>query len=101
MDSTVAKWLRNEGVADQPGIDLYLFGSLLTSETPQDVDLVIVYDAAQIDIDKAIVLRRQLRNAIHELWRIPADILLLSTGEMEQTQFLNRIDAVHLEQASL
>jgi len=67
MDSTLMNWLRSEGVAEQPGIDLYLFGSLLTSETPDDVDLVIVYDPSQIDIDKAIAIRRHLSDAIFKM----------------------------------
>lgn len=99
MDSTVKNWLRNEGVAEQPGIELYLFGSLLTSESPEDVDLVVVYDSSIIDIDKAIAIRRHLRNAIMKFARMPADIVLLSVHEAEQTQFLNRIAAVHLDHA--
>jgi predicted nucleotidyltransferase len=96
MDSTIKNWLRNEGVAGLPGIELYLFGSVLTSERPKDVDLVIVYDPSLVDVDKAIAIRQSLRSGIHEVAGVPADILLLSTSEVEQTNFLNRIDTERL-----
>lgn len=99
MDSTVKNWLRSEGVAEQPGIELYLFGSLLTSESSEDVDLVVVYDTSLIDIEKAIAIRRHLRSAIKKVAGMPADIVLLNVHEAEQTQFLNRVSAVHLDKA--
>jgi|688.fasta_scaffold176012_2 hypothetical protein len=96
MDSTVRNWLRNESVARLTGIELYLFGSVRTSKNPNDVDLLIVYDPSHIDIDIAISTRWSLQRKIHEITGAPADIVLLSTREVEQTKFLNRIDAERL-----
>lgn len=99
MESIVKDWLRSESVAEQPGIKIYLFGSVLTSATPRDLDLVIIYDASQIDVAKAIVIRQKLREHIRKMVGIPTDIVLLSTGEVEQTRFLTRIEAVCLSHA--
>ena len=75
---------------------MFAFGSVLTSDTPHDVDLLLIFDAMQITINEAIELRKRLRDAIQTKIDLPADITLLSVKEAGQTQFLQKIDAVQL-----
>jgi hypothetical protein len=96
LASTLDKLLRNELGDARPGIEIFAFGSVLTSGIPHDVDLLLIFDAAEITIDEAITLRKRLRDAIQTKTNLPADITLLSVKEAEQAQFLHKIDAVHL-----
>ncbi len=98
MVSTLSKLLRSEGVVGLPGIDVYLFGSLLSADTPQDIDVLLVYDPSRITVTQAIPIRQRLREAILKFTEIPADVVLLSVPELEQTQFLKKINATHVDQ---
>lgn len=96
MISIVQNLLRNDGVVGAPGIEVYLFGSLLISDKPRDIDLLLVYDPSRITVGEGMAVRRRVREAMVAATGTPADILLLSTSEMKQTGFLERVTAVKL-----
>lgn len=70
------------------GVNIYLFGSSLLSDKGNDIDLIIVYNKKYITIAKAIELRRSIENKIQACIHKPLDVLLLSTQENKQTQFV-------------
>jgi hypothetical protein len=79
-----------------PGIEAHIFGSTLTSEKPQDIDLLLIYDLAKLTVNQAIDVRNRACDALLQVTDIPADIVLLSTKEAEETQFLKKIHSVRI-----
>jgi predicted nucleotidyltransferase len=79
-----------------PGIEAHLFGSALSCEEPRDIDLLLIYDLAQLTVNHAIEVRKRICDALVEATDIPADIVLLSTKEAEETQFLKKIHSVRI-----
>jgi predicted nucleotidyltransferase len=59
---------------------VYLFGSTLTSETPNDVDLVVVYDDPLTPLS-APTLLKQLQRAVESVGAPPAHVTFLTVAE--------------------
>lgn len=90
---SVKRKITRINLSQPKGTDLYLFGSVLYSKNFKDIDLAIIYDKSIIDIDSVILFRRELKNLAIEKFKIPCEILLLSTEEEQKTNFL--INAKH------
>lgn len=90
------KLLSSANVGGRPGIRIWMFGSACVSETPKDIDVLIVYDATVVPIGLAIELRGRLANLIAAEAKLPADIVLLSCQEVAETQFIERIQPILL-----
>src|SRR4051812_37747076 len=73
------------------GSKIFLFGSSLTTETPNDIDILITYDKQQIDIGRALEIRKAIQKEIFDLTGIPGEILLLSLEENRETEFTKNI----------
>ena len=69
--------------------EAYLFGSILWSNSPNDVDILLIYD---IFSDQIFIEEQKIRLTLGELLpACPIDFTTLSTKEMAETQFLNKI----------
>ncbi|WP_354005226.1 nucleotidyltransferase domain-containing protein [Oceanobacillus oncorhynchi] len=74
-------------------ISIYQFGSSLNTQTPNDIDLLIVYrNRSYKEIIKLIRLRRTLRIQLQRILGIPIDIVLLSNKEERQLLYLDQIN---------
>ncbi|WP_147515320.1 hypothetical protein [Massilibacterium senegalense] len=74
-------------------ISIYQFGSSLNIQTPNDIDLLIVYrNRSYKEILKLIKLRRTLRIQLQKILGIPIDIVLLSNKEERQLLYLDQIN---------
>lgn len=74
-----------------PFTAIYLFGSTLWSDYPNDVDLLLVY-SEETNIDVIGRERDRIRKQLCDsLGGLPVDCLLMSTDEMQQTKFLERV----------
>jgi predicted nucleotidyltransferase len=89
--------LRSVGDAERRGTEVWLFGSACNSDTPCDIDILIVYDTDVLSMDQAINFRRRLSDLIAEEAGVPADILLLKRTEAAETKFLSRVDAIKID----
>ena len=76
------------------GIKVYAFGSILFSNTPSDVDLVVVFDPAKIGIDAMIEFRRHLCRSAGSAFETPFDVCLLTEAEVRNNRFLEEEHAV-------
>lgn len=79
-----------------PSCELWLFGSSLTKEDPQDIDLLLVYDDDEIDPRRAYDVCGRVAMAITAKTRLPVDVVVLNAREAEQTAFAQRENAVQL-----
>ena len=71
-------------------LEAYLFGSVITSDTPNDIDILLVYDKQKMPYVPAG------KNKIREILSLKFDCLpvhftTFSMSELEQTGFLNKI----------
>jgi hypothetical protein len=75
-----------------PEVKIYQFGSSLHSETPNDLDILIIYGTFSLnEIDRVIFFKNKLKSDIETSLLIPVDIILLSEKEALQTHYLTRI----------
>ena len=94
--STLRKLLQKNVGDGEYGIEIFIFGSLLVSTAPRDVDILILYDETSWSALDAIDLRRRLRESIQTITILPADITLLSVNENAESCFLQDINAIRL-----
>lgn len=69
-------------------IKIYLFGSFLKCNNPNDIDLLIVYDKASIKTETILFLRKIIIQKLVNYLNIDIDICLLTIEEMEQSKFV-------------
>lgn len=68
--------------------EVYLFGSFLYKEFPNDIDILVVYDDSECDINTQLDM---LSTQIETVSNLPVDMTALSKGEMKEISFLNRV----------
>lgn len=76
------------------GVKVYVFGSAVWSHSPQDVDLVIVYNSSTVNVDEVLSCRRRLQQELSNEIGLPVDICLLNEKEAQSNPFLINEDAV-------
>ncbi len=68
--------------------NLYLFGSVLYSDNPSDMDIAIIYDKKFISTQEAIQYRHELIENLSEVTPLKIDTILLSKEEEREAEFL-------------
>ncbi|WP_342515556.1 hypothetical protein [Sutcliffiella sp. FSL R7-0096] len=77
-------------------LDFYLFGSLLYSNSPNDIDLIIVYNKDEISIQDILLLRKNLYCTFFYEFNITLDITLLTKQEEKSLNFIQTERAIPL-----
>ena len=68
---------------------LYVFGSFLTINHPDDVDLLFIYKKYNKALSKnAKIILSQIEKKL----KFTADITILSSNELKEVEFLNRLN---------
>lgn len=88
--------LRSVSDAERRGTEVWLFGSACDSDTPRDIDILVVYDTDALSVSEAIAFRTRLADQVAADGGVPADIVLLNRNEVALTKFLERIQAVKI-----
>ena len=71
--------------------EVYLFGSSLqTGAAPGDIDLLLVYEAPLPEILEALP---SIESTLQKTFQLPIDLTVLSRDELQQTNFLRRIQS--------
>ena len=81
--------MRNDlfGIFDE----VYLFGSCLSTETPVDVDILLVYNERK-RVSQILAEKRKIANVLSfEFGGLNVDFTMLSKGELDETRFLDSI----------
>jgi hypothetical protein len=76
----------------------YIFGSFLNSASPNDVDVLIVYDPLFCAPAHAYELHTSFVNRLQEITGIAVHVTLLTTDEERESNFINDTGAVRLDQ---
>lgn len=70
-------------------VEVYLFGSFLTKNYPNDIDVLIVYN----DFNYGVIDQLdKLMGYIESVSNYPADVTALTVSEMKETKFLERLN---------
>ena len=75
---------------------IYAFGSVLLSEAPRDVDLLVVFDPAEVQIDAVLAFRRHICRSGSIAFGVRFDICLLTEEEARSNGFLEEEHAILL-----
>jgi predicted nucleotidyltransferase len=83
-------------IENREHFQIYLFGSVVYSENPNDVDVAIIYDSGYIEMKDAISYRREVVKKIsQQVIPLPVDAILLSIKEEKEMDFLS--NAKHIK----
>lgn len=72
---------------NRQGVEVFIFGSVLDSESPRDIDIAIIYDKSKISLKDIVKYRQELRDSIGQFFE-KTDILALSKDEDEELEFI-------------
>lgn len=78
-------------------IKFYLFGSVLSKENPNDIDLLMVYNPNLISLKSVVKLKNKIINYLDESPLIKVDLLLLSMEEESEIDFIKSEKALNIE----
>lgn len=71
----------------------FLFGSSLRSDTPNDLDLLLVYEDGKVDL--AVSEGEKIKEKLaYSLPMVSVDLTILSESELAQTKFLSSVDYI-------
>ena len=82
--------IRDRGDLLEPFVQVHLFGSALISDTPTDVDILLVYRRA--DMPRVRAASAEFRNTLSRaLPGLDVHFTTLSESETTQTKFLDKV----------
>jgi predicted nucleotidyltransferase len=68
-------------------VEVWLFGSALSSDQPADIDLLVVYRQDLLAPTAAASLREPVRHAVRQISDLDAHIVILNQSESAETSF--------------
>ena len=77
----------------------YIFGSALSSDFPNDIDVLVVYDPLACPPQDAYFFHRDAKFDLETSFNLPVHITLLMSSEESSTDFINRTGAIELSVA--
>lgn len=76
---------------------IYVFGSYLNVNNPNDLDLLIEYDPKFVNPAIAYKKYKKLMKPLRTQIKLDIDLTLLTFKEIEETKFLNKSKAVNIK----
>jgi len=73
---------------------LYIFGSALTSDSPNDLDVLVVYDPVACPPRVAYQVHRRTVLDLEQYYGLPVHLTLLTSSEEVGTDFIKRTGAI-------
>ena len=73
---------------------VYLFGSCLNNDYPNDIDILLIYDKYSRDIESQKMI---IELCLNSILRLPVDMTIMSKKELEQTKFLEKIQPKYIK----
>jgi len=86
-------------ITEKPVEQVYVFGSWLSSERPNDLDVLITYDSLYCSPAEVIEYSDEIAEAIEQFSGLPVDLVRLSLVEATETDFVRLEGCVAIETA--
>lgn len=77
--------------------EIYVFGSVLKSLQPNDLDILIIYDSKAYPKANIYNSCKSIREVLYEIINLPVDLTVLSYYENYSMNFVKEINAIKLE----
>ncbi|WP_172619620.1 nucleotidyltransferase domain-containing protein [Paenibacillus alvei] len=77
-------------------LDVFIFGSYISSEKPNDIDLLIIYDSNFFPRKSIYEYCSNLINQIEEKCGLPVDVTYLSINEEIENRFVEFVKAISI-----
>ena len=84
----------NRNVSLAGAIKIYVFGSVIYSCSPNDIDLVIVFNSSRNDVFDILAYRQLLRQDCFAEFNLPIDVCILTQLEAKNNLFLQEEGAI-------
>lgn len=81
------------------GSTLFLFGSILKSQAPNDLDILVVYDPEFCPPELAYTYHRSMVDDLAAVYGLPIHPTFLTRSEQRATDFIFRTSAVPYSEA--
>jgi predicted nucleotidyltransferase len=81
------------------GSTLFLFGSILKSKAPNDLDILVVYDPEVCAPEFAYQHHRSMLDSLAAAYSLPVHATFLTPSEQRATDFISRTCAVLFSEA--
>ena len=81
------------------GSTLFLFGSILKSQAPNDLDILVVYDPVVCPPEVAYTYHRSMVDELVAAYGLPIHATFLTPSEQRATDFISRTCAVLFSEA--
>lgn len=76
----------------------FIFGSILTSSKPQDLDLLVIYDVDHCQPKEAYFYHKSLYDGLRYYFGLPIHIILLTLHEEKCVRMVERTHAIPLKE---
>lgn len=76
--------------------EVYVFGSILTSQTPNDLDILIVYDSSYYPKNNIYKNCDNFINTLYEIFNLDIHFTVLSYYENNEVNFKEEVKAIEL-----
>lgn len=97
--TSLLKIVKKNKFLEYKGIEYYLFGSSMSSNKPNDIDILLIYDSKKTDYQKISNLRKSLYEEVSRELNKPAHICLLTTTEEEELNFISHEKCVKFHES--
>ena len=87
----------NDAEGHPKGVRFYLFGSVVDGSIGSDIDLLCVYDAAELPPENVYAELRPLFNDLHALFGSPVHPVLLTNTEEAQVHFIESEECIPVD----
>ena len=74
-------------------VEVYLFGSFLTNNYPNDIDVLVIYDDSECCVTQQL---NSLMELIENIAVYPVDMTALTVAEKRETAFLEKLNLKYL-----
>ncbi|MGY5217338.1 nucleotidyltransferase domain-containing protein [Clostridium butyricum] len=76
---------------------IYVFGSVLKSCQPGDLDIIVVYDSKAYPNAKIYNACKDMNKILFETFKLPIDLTVLSYSENDSINFVKEVKAIELK----
>lgn len=91
MLNTIQTVIRGIVINQREVFNAYLFGSVLYKSSPNDIDILVVYDLYKLDPQQAHVYIKPFIDKIEGALNIQVHLSLLTINEESSVNFINRL----------
>lgn len=76
---------------------IYIFGSVLKSNQPNDLDIIVIYDSEVYPNANIYNECKNMNQILYETFKLPIDLTVLSYSENDSINFVKEVKGIELK----